>query len=161
MELDKLKQTLEEKAKAAVPVQTVWAEVKDVDWEEKTMVAIGIDDEVDYFDIILGVGSVYYKPKKGCSCLIGIIDNNDTTPFLIYAEELESYEVKVGETQLNMENGFLLKKENETLKKLMVDLLEAIELMKFTTNQGPTLKLINKQSFTDIKTRFKTFLKDS
>ena len=58
-------------------------------------------------------------------------------------------------------SGFLLKKENETLKKLMVDLLQEIQKMKFTTNAGPTLLLLNKPQFLAIENRFKQFLKDN
>ena len=39
MAADKLKQTLSEKIKSFVPIQTVWAEVLEVDWENKIMTA--------------------------------------------------------------------------------------------------------------------------
>lgn len=159
-ELDKLKQTLAEQMKGSVPVQTVWVEVTDVDWEERTMTAVGIEDELEYFDVLLGLESFDIKPKVGSSCLIGMIDNNDTTAFLLMAHDVEEIDIKVEDCQLNINNGFLLKKQNETLAKLMSDLLKEIQKMKFTTNTGSTILLVNKPQFLAIENRFKTFLKE-
>ena len=159
MSLDKLKETISTLIKDSIPVQTVWVEVTEVDWEEKTMTAIGIEDEVEYFEILLGIGAIDTKPKIGANCLIGIIDNNDTTPFLIMADEVEELDINVDNSQFNISGGFLLKKENETLKKIMVDLITAIRAMIFTTNNGPTIKLINDLQFEAIESRVKDFLK--
>lgn len=159
MSLEKLKRTLSELHKNSIPIQTVWGEVTEVDWEERTMTVLGLDDEVEYFDVLLGLGSLDLKPAVGSNCLIGIIDNNDTTPFLIMVNDIEEIDINVEKCQLNIKDGFLLKKENETLKKLMVDLLQEIQKMKFTTNTGSTIVLVNKPQFVDIETRFKDFLK--
>lgn len=159
MSLDKLKQTITELMKNNIPVQTVWVEVSEVDWEERTMTAIGIDDEVEYFDVLLGLGSLDMKPKEGSNCLIGIIENSNTVSFLIVADEIEEFEINVEDCQLNINEGFLLKKENETLKKLMSDLIKAIKAMKFQTNTGVTIQLLNLQDFIDVETRFNQFLK--
>lgn len=159
MSLDKLKKTLSELAKNNVPIQTVWVEVTEVDWEERTMTAIGVDDELEYYDVLLGLGSIDLKPKKGGTCLIGIIENQDTASFLISAEEIEEIDINVEDCQLTINNGFLLKKENETLAKLMSDLLKEIQKMKFTTNTGSTILLVNKLQFLEIENRFKDFLK--
>lgn len=161
MSLDKLKKTLSELQALKTPIQTVLVEVKEVDWGERIMTVIGIDDELEYYDVLLGLGSVNVKPKVGSNCLIGFINNSETLPFLIMAEVVEEIDVKSEHCQLKVNDGFLLKKENETLKALMVDLLTAIEAMRFTTRSGPTIKLLNKQQFTDIKNRFKEFLKDN
>lgn len=159
MSLDKLKQTITELMKNNIPVQTVWVEVSEVDWEERTMTAIGIDDEVEYFDILLGLGSLDLKPKEGSNCLIGIIENSSTASFLMVADEIEELDINVEDCQLNINDGFLLKKENETLKKLMSDLIKAIKAMKFQTNTGVTIQLLNLQDFIDVETRFNQFLK--
>lgn len=161
MSLDKLKTTLSELQTSKIPTQTVLVEVKEVDWDERTMTVIGVTDELEYYDVLLGLGSVNVKPKIGSSCLIGFINNSETLPFLIMADEVEEIDIKSDECQFKVNDGFLLKKQNETLKALMVDLLSAIEAMRFTTRSGPTIKLLNKQQFTDIKDRFKVFLKDN
>jgi len=41
----------------------------------------------------------------------------------------------------------------------MLDLISAIKAMKFTTNMGPTIELINRPEFIAIENRFKSFLK--
>ena len=161
MSLDKLKQTLSELQNKNTPTQTVWVEVKEVDWDEKTMVALGIDDELEYYDVLLGLGSVDVKPKVGSNCLIGFINNSETLPFLIMADEVEEIDVNVDKCQFKINDGFLLKKQNETLAKLMSDLLKEIQKMKFTTNTGSTILLVNKPQFLSIENRFKDFLKDS
>ena len=161
MSLDKLKQTLSELQNKNTPTQTVWVEVKEVDWDEKTMVALGIDDELEYYDVLLGLGSVDVKPKVGSNCLIGFINNSETLPFLIMADEVEEIDVNVDKCQFNINDGFILKKQNETLAKLMSDLLKEIQKMKFTTNTGSTILLVNKPQFLSIENRFKDFLKDS
>lgn len=159
MSLEKLKQTITELIKSNIPIQTVWAEVKEVDWEERTMTVVGIDDEVEYYDVLLGLGSIDLKPKVGSSCLIGIIENRDTASFLIMVDEIEEIDINADRCQLNINDGFLLKKENESLANLMSDLLQEIQKMKFTTNTGSTILMVNKPQFLAIENRFKDFLK--
>lgn len=162
MSLDKLNKAVTDKIKSFVSVQTIWVEADEIDWEEKTMTAIGVSDDLPYYDILLGLDSILIKPKKGATCLIGLIDNNPTTPFLIWANETEEYSIKVENTELKMDNGFLLKKENETLAKLMTDLLQEIQMMKFlTVSGGPTTRLINQPKFKEIENRFKELLKEN
>lgn len=42
----------------------------------------------------------------------------------------------------------------------MSDLLQEIQKMKFTTNTGSTILLVNKPQFLAIENRFKDFLKE-
>ena len=79
--------------KAKTKVQTHWVKTKTVDWETKTMVATGVKDDLDFFDVILGLGSINLKPKVGSLCLIGIILNKEASVFLINAQEIEAYEL--------------------------------------------------------------------
>ena len=161
MSLDKLKQTLSELHTSKIPTQTVLVQVKEVNWDERTMTVIGVTDELEYYDVLLGLGSVNVKPKIGSSCLIGFINNSETLPFLIMADQVEEIEIKSDQCQFKVNDGFLLKKQNETMAKLMSDLLKEIQKMKFTTNTGSTIKLVNQPQFLAIENRFKDFLKDS
>lgn len=136
-----------------------WAKVISVDWEQRTCDAKGIDDDLEFYDILIGAGSIDVKPKVGTLILIGVINNKETTTVLLSAEEIDKVEIKAGNCELTVDNGFLLKKENETLKKLMVDLLKEIQKMKFTTNTGSTIILVNQPQFSSIEQRFKDFLK--
>ena len=145
MSLDKLKQTINELIKGNIPIQTVWVTVSEVDWEERTMTAIGIDDEVEFFDVLLGLGSVDLKPKIGSDCLIGIIENQSTISFILMANELEEIDVVIEDCQLNINNGFTIKKEDETLKKIIVDALKLFKTAERKSSNGVTLGLIEPQ----------------
>jgi len=123
------------------------------------MTAVGIDDEVEYFDVSLGLGSVDIKPKMGSTCLIGIIENKDTSCYLLSCDEIEEIDINVEECQFKINDGFLLKKQNETLKQLMGDLIQACRNMVFKTNSGITIELLTDQEFQGLKTRFNNFLK--
>ncbi len=87
-----LKSLLTDKMKSHVPLQTEWVAVKEVDWEEKTMTAIGENNGLEYFDVLLGLGSVNVKPKVGSLALVGAIHNGEAC-FMISCEEIEEIEL--------------------------------------------------------------------
>lgn len=162
MSLEKLNRTINEKIKSFATVQTVWVQVDKVNWDEKTMTATSLADELPYYDILLGLENLMIRPKQGTTCLIGLIENDSTKPFLIWADEVEQYSITVENTEFKIQEVFLLRKDNETLAKLMRDLLVEIQNMKFLTAAGgPTTKLINKPKFKTIENRFKQFLKEN
>ena len=84
------------------------------------------------------------------------------TAVVVNHSEIKQFQIKIEKTEFKINaEGFLLKKENETLAKLMTDLLQEIQKMKFTTYAGgPTLTLLNKPKFIEIENRFKKFLKE-
>ena len=91
--IQNLGNVLNERTQYMINVQTHWAVVKDIDWEAKTMTATGLVDDCDFFDVNLGIGSVYTKPVIGSKCLIGIINNNIVDAFLIQSEQIELIEL--------------------------------------------------------------------
>ena len=126
------------------------------------------DGELEYTDVLLSAQMVengkrfYLFPKVNSWVMISPIQEDLNRLYVEFYSEIEAFDLQISMTRMQIdEDGFLLKKENETLKALMVDLLAAIEAMRFTTRSGPTIKLLNKQQFTDIKNRFKEFLKDN
>lgn len=168
--LRKLKQTLGQQSKEGIPVVTAWCEVKEVDWNSKTMTATGIMDNLDYNEVLLGIGNLFLKPALKSKCLIGLIENNPAAAFLIDCEFVEAVEIKtdvnykieVKEQTLEMAEGkFLLKNETENLLKLMEDLIDANIGEKHMTNSGPSIKLSpdSELKFRRIKTRFGNLLK--
>lgn len=90
--LAEYKRLLTGHAKSQVPIQTEWVKVKSVDWENKTMVAVGELNDLDYEDILLGLGNCYKKPVEGSLATIGII-NNSAACFMIDCEEVEEIEI--------------------------------------------------------------------
>lgn len=158
-EIDVFTTLLNRKNKAQQTLVLQWAKVTAVDWDTKTCDAIGLDDNLEFFDILIGAGSIDLKPKIGTLIIIGIINNDETTPVLLSAEEIDKVEIKAGNCELTIDEGFALKKENETLKKLMSDLIKACKNLKFQTNTGVTIELLNLQDFVSVEKRFNDFLK--
>jgi hypothetical protein len=147
-------------------VDTFPAKVLSVDKEKGTCKIT--DDEIEYTDVQLSSvidgnkKKFYLFPKVGSSVLVSPINEDLHRLYVEAYSEVESFDLVIDTVQFQVDkDGFLLKKENETLKALMVDLIEEIKKMKFTTNNGPTITLINTPQFTAIGDRFKNFLKDS
>ena len=125
-EITKLIELFSQKSKQLTPIQTVWAICKSVDWDNKTMVATGQIDSLDYSDVLLGTGFEFKKPKVGTICLLGIIQNTEAMTFLIDAEQIEEYlitdstgfklHLKEGKLSMNGENfgGIVNAKELKT-----------------------------------------------
>jgi hypothetical protein len=169
-ELNELTKLLDLKAKGNAKIQTHWAEVVEVDWNNKTMTAKGLADNLEFYDVLLGIGSVYKKPTVGAKCLIGLILNNEAATFLIEAEAVEEVSIAVGDNEvlfdvdkLNVtigtstfkidDSGFLVKRNNETLKKVLNDMID--ELNKIIVIQGTS---INVPAMNAIKQRLNTVL---
>lgn len=106
--ITELGKVLNERTKKMIDVQTHWCNVKSVDWDNKLMIATGLVDDLDFFDVNLGVGSVFKKPKLQTKCLIGIINNNIADAFLIDCDEIEELEItdKTG-FKISLNNGLL------------------------------------------------------
>ena len=120
--LTELNKVLDEKTKKLIDVQTHWCNAKLINWEKKTMTATGLVDDLDFFDVNLGVGSVYKKPKIKTKCLIGIINNNIADAFLIECDEVEEIAFKSGNSEFIIkENGFIVKQGGESLKQVLND----------------------------------------
>lgn len=126
------------------------------------------DGDIDYTDVQLSAtiednGKRFFLfPKVGSFVLVSPIQEDIHRLYVEFFSEVEELNFQTEKTQIKMnDDGFLLKKENETLAKLMSDLLKEIQAMKFTTNTGSTIALINKPKFKEIENRFKTLLKDN
>ena len=146
-------QLLSQKIRELIPIQTAWATAKNIDWDKKTMTATGLTDDLDYHDVLLGLGGEYKKPKEETKCLIGIVSNS-ANAFLITAEEVDEMIFTSGESQLTIkEEGFIVKQSNESLKTIFEDMID--EINKIIVINGTS---INVAAMTAIKERLKTVL---
>lgn len=143
---------------------TTVMEVLSVDKQNGTCTCF--DGEMEHYDVRLSaiidesMQKFYLYPVVGSTVLVTPIDEDYSMQFIAAVSEVEQMYFGVGACKLEIDQqGFLLQKENETLKQLMSDLLQAIKAMTFTTNSGPTIKLINAAQFTAIENRFNNFLK--
>lgn len=143
-----------QKMKNSQSVQTAFAVVKDVDWEKKTMTATGVIDDLDYNDVLLGLGEIYTRPKVGSRVLIGLIHNQGNNSFLIWSQEAEEWIHKVGKAEMEMkEDGFVVQAQGESLKKVLNDFID--EVNKIIVVNGTT---INVPAVTAIKQRLNKIL---
>lgn len=125
------------------------------------------DGEIDHYDVQLsatvedGGKRFFLFPKVGSYVLVSPIMEDIHRLYVEFFSELEELDFKTEKSEMRInDGGFLLKKDSETLAKLMSDLLKEIQKMKFTTNAGPTILLLNKPKFSAIENRFKQFLKE-
>ena len=153
-------------------------EVLEVNEDEKTINVKPVDDTAEIFNVRLQAesetGGLVLFPKVGSMVLVVFINKNNAA--VVNTSEIEKLELVIENVELQIDKdkflfkrdqvqleidqtGFLLKKENETLKKLMADLIKAIKALKFTTNNGPTINLINIADFIALENRFNQFLK--
>ena len=152
--LDEFIRLQKEQGKSHVKPQIVWAIVKSVDWEKKTMIATDLLDGLDYFKVLLGIGAIYQKPKVGVKCLLGVLGNKAAATFLIEAEEVEETIYTSDKTKFVIkESGFIIQKNEESLKSVLNDFID--EVNKIVVINGNT---INKAKVIAIKERLNTIL---
>lgn len=142
--ITKLGAVLNDRTKKLIEVQTHWAIVESVDWNEKTMTAKGLVDDLPFYDVNLGVGSVFKKPKVGTKCLVGIINNNIADAFMIDCDQVEEIVFSSDKTEFVIKKtGFILKQNTESLATILNDLVAQInklndEVAKIVVTSGVT-----------------------
>jgi hypothetical protein len=152
-ELAEFNRLISQRIRELIPVQTVWATAKSIDWDKKTMIATGLTDDLDYEDVLLGLGGEYKKPKQGAKCLIGIVGNSANS-FLITADEIDEINFTSGDSSLTIKkDGFVVKQKNESLKTIFSDMID--EINKIIVINGTS---INVAAMTAIKVRLKKVL---
>lgn len=141
--LDEFSKLLRHNATKHIKPQVVWAKVESVNWSDKTMDVKSIVDGLEYYDVLLGLGSFYRKPKQGTKCVIAKIENSDAT-ILIDAEEFEEGIFTSGDSQFTIkEDGFIIKQGNDSLKDVWNDFFTQFkklsgELKKVVVSIGVT-----------------------
>ncbi|MCT4644375.1 MAG: hypothetical protein N4A74_05250 [Carboxylicivirga sp.] len=87
-ELDKFGQLFKQHLNSSVKATLRWVTATAVNWDEQTMTATD-SDELEYFDVLLGVTTTAVKPVLNTDCLIAIVEGDEATAFLLYADEAE------------------------------------------------------------------------
>lgn len=128
-EIDEFDILLSEKIKKAIPQVLQWATVTSVDWQEKICEATDLDTKLPFLNIALGIGGMYIKPKIGSLILVGMVENNESQPFLLNAQEVEIYELKA--------DNFTIHNETVNFKTLLNDLLKELKSAIIQTPAGP------------------------
>lgn len=165
---EQIRKRLEDMAKDHGPAVSNIAKVKSVDEAKATCILIDEDGQ-EFFDVRLrpvlsGKKSFILVPKVN-SYVLAIRIEDDDDWMIIAADEIVKIGYYIGSTIIEIDaTGFLLKKENETLKKILADLVGTIKQMSFNlttpdTINGTTTVLNNTAQFTAIETRINQFLK--
>lgn len=171
-EMAAFKELQEQQQKKHLTPGCVWAIVSEVDWDNKTMTAIGIEDDLEYFDVQLGLGSFYRKPVKDTKVLLGVPGLQDSASFLIECEQYEEAIYVSGEsTFVIKEAGFIVQQGDENLSTILSDYYKEFgklcdEVNKIvvsigTTPNVPVIQQIKLNVTQDIETRSKTVLKEN
>lgn len=92
--------------KKSVNATLHWVKVLHVDAPNGTMDVKGISDDLEYYDVSLGCGSVVLIPEKGSLCVIAVLEGVDTECMLISAEKVERIKVKAS-TEIVFNDGNL------------------------------------------------------
>ena len=83
-----------------------WVKVLNVDEKNGTMDVKGVSDDLEYYDVSLGCGSVVMMPEKDSLCVIAVLEGVDTECLLISAEKVERVKVKTS-TEIVFNEGKL------------------------------------------------------
>lgn len=91
--IEAFKKLLTKNTDAAIPMVMRRVVVKEVNWDEKTMTATDLIDDLDHFDIRLGIGSMYRRPTVGSLAIIAIIGKEAVDTILIECASIDQIEM--------------------------------------------------------------------
>ncbi len=119
------------------------AKVKSVDETNNTCTLID-DDGLEIYNVrllpIVAENQSIIMIPENKSLVLAIRIENTEQWMVLRATKIKKIQVQAG---------------GEDLLTLVTDLIAAIRAMKFTTNQGPTITLINDSTFAQLDNRFK------
>lgn len=154
-------------SKSSDEVYAKVCKVIDVNTTDNTVDVKPVDETAEIFDVRLQADTenkgLVLIPKIGSMVVVVFLNKDNAV--VANTSELDKITMNIATCTLQIDGqGFLLKKQNETLKKLMSDLLSAIKQMSFAlttpdTINGTTTTLLNAAAFSSIETRFNQFLK--
>lgn len=118
---------------------SVLAKITSVDKTNNTIECEPLDGSADFVEVRLqaqeGHGLVLY-PVVGSDVVVSFFSKDDAFVSMVGVVE-----------------KLTIQSENESLKDLLSDLIDQIANLKVTTNQGPSIEVINKAQLLAIKNR--------
>lgn len=155
-----LKQAIQQLAQTGDEKYAKICEVIRVNVDSKTADLQPLDGSSMIDDAYLQVddNGIFIEPNVGS--LVACVFVTKEIAVVVNHSEIKQFQIQIENTEFQIDkDGFLLKKEDETLAKLMSDLISEIRQMKFTTNTGSTITLVNEPQFITIENRFKKLLR--
>ena len=106
---EQLRDALEKWREGARQAQLRWVTVDTVDKDNGTMDVTGVIDRLEYYDVQLGMGALCIYPKPGTTCLVGIVEGQETDAFLISANEVDEIvlDARTERRGIGFENGIV------------------------------------------------------
>lgn len=136
-EVDRFRSLIDRKVNDSRQAQLRFVKCKSVQWDDRghrTMTAVGLTDDTDYLEVMLGFGYTDIKPKQGSVCLIGVVEGQEALTFLINAEEVELVAVKADKIEYNdkaNDSGLAivpeLRRQLDTMTKRIDGIISAIK----------------------------------
>ncbi len=153
-ELDRFGQLFKNRLNDSQKATLRWVSPTVVDWDAKTMTAVD-GDGLEFYDVLLGVGTTSIKPVVGCDCLIAIVEGDEAISILIYADEMEEVYLRSGETQLIVSaEGCRIERASENLVDVLSDLILEVQKIIVVVGTNPNVPALE-----EIKTRLNQILK--
>lgn len=162
-----------------IPVQGYRAIVESVQGDTCTVKLFGSDLLVDDVSLIadIQIEGIRVIPSIGSVILVGCVDNQISDLFVLQYSSVDSFEVKIGETEIygdkntvSLKQGdsivelssekILVKNNVVSLKDLFGDLVDVIQNLKVITAQGPSTSLMPDTiaALTSFKTKYPQLL---
>lgn len=152
-ELDRFGQLFKQRLSDNQQATLRWVAPTAVDWEAQTMTAVD-GDGLEFFGVLLGVGTTAVKPVVGCDCLVAIVEGDEATAMLMYADEVEEVYLKSGDAQLIVSTeGCRIERGPEDLKTTLTDLVSEIQKIVVVVGTNPNVAALEQ-----IKTRLNQIL---
>ena len=162
MTIEDIRQKLGDLAGSSGPAVSNIAKVKSVD-ENGAVCVLEDEDgqeipEVRLRPVLTGKKSFLQLPKIGSLVLAVRIEDDDDW-MIIACDEVDKFLWVTDTTKVELTDKVHISANNKNMAELIDKLFEAILKMRFTTNAGPTIRLINRPEFESLKNEFKELLK--
>lgn len=158
-----IRETIQRLIDEKLPVQVVVGTIQAVDETEMSCDVL-VEGRPDRYQVRLravitdDTGFVIV-PAKESFVLLALIENRPESCFICGFSEVEYIQVKIEDTTLKIDKaGFALQRQNESLKKLLEELLDAIAQLTVPTGTGPSGVPVNAAAFTSLKQRLTNLL---
>ena len=162
MTIEDIRQKLGDLAGSSGPAVSNIAKVKSVD-ENRAVCVLEDEDgqeipEVRLRPVLTGKKSFLQIPKIG-SLVLAVRIEDDEDWMIIACDEVDKFLWVTDTTKIELTDKVHISANNKNMAELIDKLFEAILKMRFTTNAGPTIRLINRPEFESLKNEFKELLK--
>ncbi len=136
---EQIRQSFRRLAGEVGPLNSILVQVVSVDEDEKTCEVI--DDDVTYYDVRLrpvinGKESITVYPKVNTWALMLRIEDDDAWQ-IVSVDEADKVSIKVGTTEMVLNDGFLIKKGDDTLKIILNLIVEAVQQIVVLQGNNP------------------------